>query len=102
MVKKLIDILGIVLPALIIILSVTRIFVKKTKGINGLIILLAILLLLGGTVRYLFFSEGGGSNNIEHSRLSLPVSKHSDAFNRSMGDILDAYFRMTEGFVNWD
>ena len=102
MVKKIIDILGIVLPALIIILSVTRIFVKKTKGINGLIIFLAIVLLLGGTIRYLFFSEGGGSNNTEHSRLSLPVSKHSDAFNKSMGDILDAYFRMTEGFVNWD
>ena len=102
MVKKLIDILGIVLPALIIILSVTRIFVTKTKGINGLIIFLAILLLLGGTVRYLFFASGGGSNNIEHSRVPLPVSKHSDAFNRSMGDILDAYFRMTEGFVNWD
>jgi len=101
MIKKVIDILEIVLPALIIILSVIRIFVKKTKGINGLTIFLAILLLLGGTIRYLFF-PGGGSNNIEHSRASLPVSKHSDAFNRSMGDILDAYFRMTEGFVNWD
>jgi Protein of unknown function (DUF3347) len=100
--KKVIDILGIALPALIIILSVTRIFVKKTKGINGLIIFLAILLLLGGTIRYLFFSGGGGSNNTEHSRPSLFVSKHSDAFNRSMADILNAYYKMTEGFVNWD
>ena len=99
--KKVIDILGIVLPALIIILCVIRIFVKKTKGVNGLTIFLAILLLLGGTIRYFFFS-GGGSNNTEHSRPSLPVSKHSDAFNKSMGDILNAYYKMTEGFVNWD
>lgn len=102
MVKKIIDILGIVLPALIIILSVTRIFVKKTRGINGLIIFMAILLLLGGMIRYLFFSGGGSSSTIEHSRTSLPVSKHSDAFNQSMGDILNAYFKMTEGFVTWD
>ena len=99
--KKVIDILGIVLPALIIILGVIRIFVKNTKGINGLTLFLAILLLLGGLVRY-FFYQGGSSNDTEHSRLSLPVSKHSDAFNKSMGDILNAYFKMTEGFVNWD
>jgi hypothetical protein len=99
--KKVIDILGIVLPALIIILNIIRIFVKNTKGINGLTIFLAMLLLLGGTIRYFFF-RGGGSNIPEHSRASLPVSKHSDAFNHSMGDILHAYFNMTEGFVNWD
>ncbi len=100
--KKVIDILGIVLPALIIILCIIRIFVKKTKGINGLTIFLAILLLLGGTIRYLFFSGGGGSKNTEHFRPSLPVSKHSDTFNKSMGIILNAYYKMTEGFVNWD
>ena len=99
--KKVIDILGIVLPALIIILGVIRIFVKNMKGINSLTFFLAFLLLLGGVVRYLFY-PGGGSNNTEHSRLSLPVSKHSDAFNKSIGEILNAYYKMTEGFVNWD
>ena len=99
--KKALDILGIVLPALIIILCIIRIFIKNTKGINGLTIFLAILLLLGGTIRYLFY-RGGDSNTIEHSRSSLPVSKHSDAFNRSMGAILNAYYKMTEGFVTWD
>lgn len=99
--KKVIDILEIVLPAVIIILGVIRIFVKNTKGINGLIIFIAVLLLLGGTIRYLFFS-GTGSGNSEPPRQSLPVSKHSEAFNQSMGSILNAYYKMTEGFVNWD
>jgi hypothetical protein len=99
--KKVLDIMGILLPALIIILGIIRIFVKNTKGTNGLTIFLAILLLLGGTIRYLFY-RGGGSNTTEHSRPPLPVSKHSDAFNRSMGDILNAYYKMTEGFVTWD
>lgn len=99
--KKVLDIIGIVLPALIIILGIIRIFIKNTKGTNGLTIFLAILLLLGGTIRYLFY-RGEGSDNIEHSRPSLPVSKHSDAFNKSMGDILNAYYNMTEGFVTWD
>jgi hypothetical protein len=100
--KKIIDILGIVLPALIIILGIIRIFVKKTKGVNGLVMLFAILLLLSGTIRYLFFPDGGGSNNSGPRPVSLPVSKHSEAFNLSMGNILTAYYKMTEGFVNCD
>ena len=99
--KKFLDIMGIVLPALIIILGMIRIFIKNTKGTNGLTIFLAILLLLGGTIRYLFY-RAESPETIEHARSSLPVSKHSDAFNRSMGDILNAYYKMTEGFVTWD
>ncbi len=102
MTKKIIDILGIVLPALIIILGITRIFVKNTKGVNGLTMLFAILLLLGGTIRILFYPTKGGSDNSGPKPASLPVSKHSDAFNKSMGDILNAYYKMTEGFVGWD
>ncbi len=100
--KKVIDILGIVLPTLIIILGIIRIFVKKTKGVNGLVMLFAILLLLSGTIRFLFFPEGGGSNNSGPRPVSLPVSKHSETFNLSMGNILTAYYKMTEAFVNCD
>ncbi|MGH2553053.1 MAG: DUF3347 domain-containing protein [Chitinophagaceae bacterium] len=99
--KKIIDILAIVLPAFIIIASIARIFMKKTKGMNGLTIFLAILLLLGGTIRYLFYSKSG-SENSDPPKLSLPVIQHSDAFNQSLENILNAYYKMTEGFVNWD
>ena len=74
---------------------------KNTRGMNGLTIFLAILLLLGGTIRYLFYSKGN-SDNTEPPKLSLPVSQHSGAFNQSMENILNAYYKMTEGFVNWD
>lgn len=33
---------------------------------------------------------------------SLPVSKHSDDFNQSMTKAMDAYYTLTESFVNWD
>lgn len=102
MLKKLIDILGIVLPILIIIICIVRIFVRNTKGMNGLTIFLALVLLLGGTIRFLFFAGGGGSNNSGPRPESLPVSKHSEAFNNSMNQVLNAYYKMTEGFVNWD
>ena len=82
MAKKIIEILGIVLPALIILLGIVRIFVKKTKGVNGLTMLFAILLLIIGP--------------------PLAVSKHSEAFNTSISLVLSAYYDMTEGFVNWD
>lgn len=102
MLKKVIDILGIVLPALIIILGIVRIFVKKTKGVNGFTMLFAILLLLTGIIRFLFFANGGGSNDSGPRPESLPVSKHSEAFNNSMNAVLNGYYKMTEGFVNWD
>jgi hypothetical protein len=99
--KKVIDILAIILPVLIIIIAVARIFMKKTRGMNGLTIFLAFLLLLGGGIRYFFYS-GSSSGNSEPPKLSLPVSQHSDAFNQSLENILNTYYKMTEGFVNWD
>ena len=55
MAKKIIEILGIVLPALIILLGIVRIFVKKTKGVNGLTMLFAILLLIIGLLQFFIF-----------------------------------------------
>lgn len=100
--KKVIEILGIVLPALIIILGIVRVFVKKTKGVNGLTMLFAIFLLIVGFLQMFIFSKSGGSNNSGPKPPPLAVSKHSEAFNSSMGALLSAYYEMTEGFVNWD
>lgn len=61
------------------------------------------MLLMIGLFRYFFIGSGGsGSQHSGPPPVSLHVSKHSDTFNKSMGDILNAYFKMTEGFVNWD
>ena len=99
--KKVIDILGIILPAFIIILGIIRIFVQKTKGVNGLIMLLAILLLLAGLIRFFVFG-GSNANHNESKPLPLTVSKHSKAFNLSLENVLNAYYKMTDCFVNGD
>lgn len=100
--KKIVDILGIVLPAFIIILGVIRVFVQKTKGVNGLTMLFAILLLLVGLVRFFILGGSGGSSNSGVKPPPLTVSKHSPAFNQSLEAVLTAYFTMTEAFVKGD
>lgn len=100
--KNVIEILGIVLPALIIVLGIVRIFVKKTKGVNGLTMLFAILLLVAGLLQFFIFSNQRSANNSGSKAPPLTVSKHSEAFNTSMSSLLTAYYEMTEGFVNWD
>ena len=79
--KKIIDIIAIVLPALIILVGILRLFVKKTKAINGLIMLFAILLLLAGLIRYYVFPDNS-SGSSGPKPPPLTVSKHSDSFNR--------------------
>src|SRR5687767_2959409 len=100
--KKIIDILAIALPALIIILGLILAFsANKKRNYNGLILFFAVLLLMLGIIRYTFFS-GGNNNNSDPKPEPLAVSKHSDAFNQSVGTLLNAYHGMTEAFVNWD
>lgn len=104
--KNIVDILGIAFPALIIVLEFFRLFSvaqtgRKIKVINGLIMLLAFLLLLAGLIRYLFFT-GSSSHNSEPKLVPLVVSKHSELFNQSADNVLNAYYKMTEGFVNSD
>ena len=94
--KKIIDILAIALPALIIFLGIARLFMRKTKGVNGLTMLFAILLLVIGVIRYLLPEKT--SNSHESKATPLAVSKHSDAFNKSVENILTAYYKMTEDF----
>lgn len=100
--KKFLDILSIILPALIIILGLIRIFIQKTKGINGLTMFFAILLLLTGLIR--FFTVGGNSssNNNESKLPPLLVSKHSETFNLSVENMMNAYYKMADGFAQND
>jgi Protein of unknown function (DUF3347) len=101
--RKIIDLLSIILPAIIIILGFVRLFVQKTKGVNGLTMLCAILLLLTGLVRYFVIgSGGGGSRNNGPKPTPLTVSKHSEAFNISFEKVLTAYYNLSTGFINND
>jgi len=108
--KKIIDILGIVLPVLLIIIGFMRVTGKKAPAgsssrirlLNSFTMIIAVILLLIGGIRYLFFSNGSSSGSNDPKPEPVAVSKHSDAFNQSFGKMLDAYFNMTEAFVNWD
>ncbi|HET9429622.1 MAG TPA: hypothetical protein VFO70_00535 [Chitinophagaceae bacterium] len=96
--KKFIDILGILLPALIILLGIIRLFVKNTKGYYSVIMLLAVLLLFLGIFRYYAFPDKQSS----HSGTKPPplaVSKHSNAFNQSVNAILLTYNKLTDAFA---
>jgi hypothetical protein len=101
-IKKIIDLLGIILPVLIIILGIVRVFAKKTVGVNGFTMLFAVLLLLIGLIRFFILTGGGGSSHSGIKPQPLTVSKHSDAFNSSIENVLKAYYNLTEGFVNFD
>lgn len=99
--KNILEILGIALPAFIIILGITRVFVKKTKGINGLTMLFAFLLLIIGLIQYFIFKDAAKNTPVQ-KLFPVQVSRHSNAFNQSIENVLNAYFRMTDGFVNND
>jgi Protein of unknown function (DUF3347) len=101
--RQIIDILSIILPAVIIILGIVRLFVKKTKGINGLIMFCAIMLLLAGLVRYFILGSGGGASHDKGPKpVPLSVSKHSENFNTSFENVLTGYFSLTAAFVKND
>jgi hypothetical protein len=98
--RQIIDILAIILPVVIIILGIIRLFVEKTKGINGLVMLCAVILLLTGLVRYFVLgTASGGKHDKGPKPTPLTVSKHSEAFNLSFESVLATYYKLTEGFV---
>lgn len=100
--KNIVDILLIVLPALIIVLGLLRLFSRRRASVfNGLIMLFAIMALLAGAVNYLFFRKSS-SCDCDTKMKPLSVSKHSEPFNNSVQELLGAYYDMTESFVNWD
>lgn len=108
--KKVLDILGIVLPVLLIIIGFMRVTGNKgsanstsrTRMLNSFTMILAVLLLLVGGIRFVFFGDGAKSSNNGPDPEPIAVSAHSDVFNKSFEAVLDAYYQMNEGFVNWD
>ncbi|HET6994206.1 MAG TPA: DUF3347 domain-containing protein [Chitinophagaceae bacterium] len=107
---KILDILAVILPLILIVFGFLRVGDDKTpkastriKTLNGLTMLIAIVLLLIGGVRYFFFPGSGGASHASGAKpVPIKISKHSDLFNNSVGDVLNAYYSMTEAFVNWD
>jgi hypothetical protein len=69
---------------------------KKFFGILGILVLL-----LAGSLWFFYF-RGKKSLPSGPRPVPLTVSKHSEVFNRSADSLLDAYYKMTEGFVNGD
>lgn len=100
--KKIIGLLAILLPALIILLGIIRVFMQKTKGVNGLTMLFAILLLLVGLIRYYVFPDKDSAGGDNTKAIPLTVSKHSEAFNLSLEKVLTAYYQLTGDFVSAD
>lgn len=100
--KGVLGILGIILPAFMIILGIVRVFVVKTKGVNGLTMFFAILLLLAGLIRYFIYPDRNSSHDNGPKTPPIGVSNHSQAFNLSLENILLPYYKMNEGFVNSD
>lgn len=73
---------------------------NKTKGVNGLTMFFAIVLLLVGLIRFYIFPGGGSSGDNGPKPPPLSVSKHSEAFNLSLDNVLRAYYNMTNGFAD--
>lgn len=97
--KKVIDILSIILPALIILLGIIRVFLQKTKGINGLTMIIAILILIAGLIRFYVLPGNRNSVSTQQKAVPITVSKHSDAFNRSIQLVLEKYDALTSAFT---
>ena len=106
--REILNIVGVVLPASIIIISLFRPSLKtiaqkagRARTVNFLVMLIAVLMLLAGLVRQFIF-PGNGSRQKGPDPKPLHVSKHSEAFNQSVQNLLDAYYNMSEAFVKWD
>lgn len=99
--EHIIEIAGIILPALIIIIGIIRVFIQKQVGLNSLTMLFAILLLIVGLLNYFVFSVKN-KNEVEEKQIPISVSQHSTTFNESIEQVLNSYYRMTDGFVNND
>jgi hypothetical protein len=61
---------------------------------------LALLVILG-IIAWKFFSKKE-DNPVTLKPAALAVSRHSDAFNKTMAVMLAEYYSLAEAFVNWD
>jgi hypothetical protein len=69
---------------------------KKVLSIFGILLLLFV-----GYIWFFYF-RGRKHRDSGPKPVPISVSKHSTDFNRSIDSVLNAYYSMTEGFVNWD
>jgi len=68
---------------------------------NLLITLLVVAIAAFGVWYFLF--KGKKSESVSGTRQeAMTVSQHSAGFNAAMQKMMDAYYRMTEAFVQWD
>ncbi|HEU4574086.1 MAG TPA: DUF3347 domain-containing protein [Chitinophagaceae bacterium] len=61
-----------------------------------------VVLALAVTVAWLFVFKGKKTGSAGPKPQPLTVSKHSPVFNTSALQMMDAYYSLTEAFVNWD
>lgn len=66
------------------------------------LIVIGILVLLFVGYVWFFYFRGKKTVISGPKPVPLAVSKHSDAFNQNIDSVLNAYYNMIEGFVNWD
>jgi hypothetical protein len=66
------------------------------------LLILSVLVVLFIAFLWFFYFRSGKRNPKGPEPVPLAVSKHSPAFNQSVQSILDAYYSMSEGLVNWD
>jgi Protein of unknown function (DUF3347) len=69
---------------------------KKVLAVLGILVLL-----FAAFIWYFYF---GGKRRVNSGPKPVPiaVSKHSDVFNKSVGEVLNEYYNLAEAFVNWD
>jgi len=70
---------------------------KKLLAIIGILVLFA-----AGYLLWAFKFRTGSKQDKGPEPVPLAVSKHSAEFNQSAEKLLNAYYDMTEAFVNWD
>ncbi|MBK9570160.1 MAG: DUF3347 domain-containing protein [Chitinophagaceae bacterium] len=100
--KKIIDILGIVLLDFIVIYIIIRLFKNKVKNVKGYIIFFGVLVGAVLLTRYVFFPRGGRRHETGAKTAPLSVSRHSETFNGKLENVLDAYFSLTATFSGGD
>ncbi len=67
---------------------------------NVLLVIGVLIAALAGT--YFFYLKSDEKADKGPKEKPLAVSKYGDAFTKSMGTMMDAYFQLTESLVIWD
>ena len=63
-------------------------------------LLILLLVVVGAFLIYKYFFKKDEPKGEEPKPLA--VSQHSDVFNESVNNVLNYYYQMADGFVNWD